>query len=73
MFMQRRGGHDGPMGAMRQGERALNFKANMVKLVQYLHEYRLKLITVAIFAVASTVFNIYSQAGAGFAEHVNDR
>ena len=51
-------GSGGPMAAMRKGDRAVNFKATMLRLGQYLAAYRLRLIVVAIFAVASTVFNI---------------
>jgi ATP-binding cassette subfamily B protein len=46
------------MGAMGTGEKARNFRATMVKLVQYMRAYRLKILLVVIFAVASTVFNI---------------
>ncbi len=48
----------GPMAAMRKGEKARNFKATMVKLAQYLSAYKGRIIIVAIFAIASTVFNI---------------
>lgn len=60
MMMHRRGGsrEGGPMGAMRKGDRARNFKATMTKLAQYLNAYKVKIIIVLIFAVASTVFNI---------------
>ncbi len=59
-MMHRRGGsrEGGPMGAMRKGDKARNFKATMVKLAQYLSAYKVKIIIVTIFAVASTVFNI---------------
>ena len=46
------------MDAMRKGEKAQNFKTTMAKLIQYLAEYKIKIIIVGIFAVASTVFNI---------------
>lgn len=52
------GGGHGPMGAVGSGEKARNFRATMGKLGQYLHAYRLRIVLVAIFAVASTVFNI---------------
>ncbi|HSG16861.1 MAG TPA: ABC transporter ATP-binding protein [Anaerolineae bacterium] len=52
------GDRHGPMGAMGTGEKARNFRATMVKLVQYMRAYRLKILLVVIFAVASTVFNI---------------
>lgn len=60
MMMQRSGGsrEGGPMGAMRKGDKARNFKATMVKLGHYLTEYKFKIIIVVIFAVASTVFSI---------------
>lgn len=59
MMMQRgRSGEGGPMAAMRKGDRARNFKATMAKLAHYLAAYKLKIIIVGIFAVASTVFNI---------------
>lgn len=60
MMMQgRRGSHEGgPMAAMRKGEKARDFKATMSKLAQYLNAYKTKIVIVAIFAIASTVFNI---------------
>jgi len=60
MIQQRRSGsHEGgPMAAMRKGEKARNFKATMIKLGQYLSAYKLKIIIVGIFAIASTVFTI---------------
>lgn len=59
MMHGRRGSSDrGPMAAMRKGERARNFKATMKKLAQYLSAYKGRIIIVAIFAIASTVFNI---------------
>ncbi|MEJ2747836.1 MAG: ABC transporter ATP-binding protein [Anaerolineae bacterium] len=55
----RRGPREGgPMAAMRKGDKARNFKATMKKLAQYLSAYKGKIIVVAIFAIASTVFNI---------------
>lgn len=58
--MMHRGGpgNGGPMAAMRKGDRAKNFKATMTKLARYLDAYRLQLVVVFIFAIASTVFNI---------------
>ena len=60
MMMQgRRGSNEGgPMAAMRKGDRARNFKATMTRLAQYLSAYKVKIIIVLIFALASTVFNI---------------
>lgn len=58
MMMGRGGREGGPMGAMRKGDRARNFKATMTKLAQYLSAYKIRIIVVIIFAVASTVFSI---------------
>ncbi|MCA9958430.1 MAG: ABC transporter ATP-binding protein, partial [Anaerolineales bacterium] len=62
MQQQRRGGggpgHGGPMAAMRRGEQAQNFRATMAKLVHYLDAYKIQIVVVVIFAIASTVFNI---------------
>jgi ATP-binding cassette subfamily B multidrug efflux pump len=58
------GGGGGPMGGgpgggvMRGGEKARNFKGTISRLVSYLADYKLGLITVFIFATASTVFTI---------------
>ncbi len=57
-----RGGH-GPMGrggpmAMMKGEKARDFKGTMRKLIQYLGSYRLAIVIVMLFAVASTIFHI---------------
>lgn len=43
---------------LRGGEKAVNFKATMTKLLQYLRQYRLQFIVVILFAIASTVFSI---------------
>ena len=50
----------GPRGhmAMMSGEKAKNFKATLRELWNYLRPYRIQLIIVLIFAVASTVFLI---------------
>jgi len=50
-------GH-GPMGAMMPGAKARNFKGTMAKLIQYLGKYRLSILIVFVFAIASTVANI---------------
>ncbi|MEI6510333.1 MAG: ABC transporter ATP-binding protein, partial [bacterium] len=50
-------GHGGPMGMMR-GEKPRDFKGTMAKLLQYLSSYKLAILVVLIFAVASTVFAI---------------
>ena len=59
-MMHRRSGprEGGPMGAMRKGDKARNFKATMVKLGSYLSAYKVRIIIVVIFAVASTIFSI---------------
>jgi len=56
------GGH-GPMGrggpmAMMKGERARDFKGTMRQLIQYLGSYKIAIVIVMLFAVASTAFNI---------------
>ena len=43
---------------LRGAEKAVNFKATMVKLMQYLKPYRVLLIIVIAFAIASTIFMI---------------
>lgn len=49
----------GPMaGLMRGGEKPRNFKATMSKLLQYLSEYKISIIIVFVFAIASTIFMI---------------
>ncbi|MAT97524.1 MAG: multidrug ABC transporter ATP-binding protein [Anaerolineaceae bacterium] len=60
MMHGRRGGsrEGGPMAAMRRGDKARNFKETMTKLAHYLSAYKVKIIIVVIFAIASTVFNI---------------
>jgi ATP-binding cassette subfamily B multidrug efflux pump len=54
------GGH-GPMGRgrmMMKGEKARDFKSTMLKLIRYLSSYKLAIIVVLIFAIASTTFSI---------------
>lgn len=52
----------GPMGhgpgAMMKGEKARDFKGTMKKLIKYLSVYKVSVITVFIFAAASSVFAI---------------
>jgi ATP-binding cassette subfamily B protein len=43
---------------LRGGEKAVNFKATMAKLLQYLRQYRWQIIIVILFAIASTIFSI---------------
>jgi len=50
-------GH-GPGGMMMGGQKAKNFKGTMRNLLAYMRPYRLTIIAVFIFAVASTVFTI---------------
>ncbi len=53
------GGMGGPGGGMMQGgEKARNFKGTMKKLIQHLSVFRLSIITVVIFAIASATFSI---------------
>lgn len=52
----RMGGPGGPM--MRGGEKARDFKGTFGKLLKYLAVYKVSLIVVLIFAIASTVFSI---------------
>jgi ATP-binding cassette subfamily B multidrug efflux pump len=57
--MRRRGpmGHGGPM-AMLKGDRARDFKGTMRRLIEYLGSYKLPILIVMLFAVASTIFSI---------------
>ncbi|MEA5078110.1 MAG: ABC transporter ATP-binding protein [Anaerolineaceae bacterium] len=60
---QGRGPMGGPMGGpggpmMRGGEKARDFKGTFGKLLKYLAVYKVSLIVVLIFAIASTVFAI---------------
>jgi ATP-binding cassette subfamily B multidrug efflux pump len=50
-------GRGGPM-AMMKGEKARDFRGTMRKLIQYLGSYKVAIVIVMLFAVASTVFNI---------------
>ena len=57
-----RGRGRGPMGhgpgAMMEGEKARDFRGTMAKLVQYLGRYRLMVMVVMVFAIASTAASI---------------
>jgi ATP-binding cassette subfamily B protein len=46
------------MGAMGSGEKARDFRGTITKLAAYMAEHRFKIVLVAIFAIASTIFNI---------------
>ena len=52
----------GPMGhgpmAMLPGAKARDFKGTMVRLIRYLGSYRIAILVVMLFAIASTVFTI---------------
>ena len=52
--------HRGPMGGgpMMSGEKAKNFKGSVAKLAKYMSKFKLAMISVFIFAVGSTIFNI---------------
>lgn len=50
-------GHRGPMAMMR-GEKARDFRGTIRKLLEYLGSYRIAIVIVMVFAVASTIFNI---------------
>ncbi len=51
------GGHRGPM-AMMKGDKARDFKGTIHKLLDYLGAYKISIVIVLIFAVASTIFSI---------------
>jgi ATP-binding cassette subfamily B multidrug efflux pump len=52
----------GPMGggpmAMMRGEKPRDFKGTMKKLIQYLGSYKVAILVVMLFAIASTIFSI---------------
>ncbi len=50
-------GRGGPM-AMMKGEKPRDFKGTMKKLIQYLGSYKVAILVVMIFAIASTIFSI---------------
>jgi ATP-binding cassette subfamily B multidrug efflux pump len=50
-------GHGGPM-AMMKGEKARDFRGTMRQLIQYLGSYKVAIVIVMLFAVASTIFSI---------------
>ncbi|MHC1739496.1 MAG: ABC transporter ATP-binding protein [Anaerolineaceae bacterium] len=52
-------GSGGPMGGLlRGGEKPRDFKGTMKKLINYLSVYKVSIIIVFIFAIASTIFSI---------------
>lgn len=59
MKSQNRPGGFGPRhGSMMSGEKARDFKGTMKKLISYLKPYKLAIITVIVFAIASAIFTI---------------
>jgi ATP-binding cassette subfamily B protein len=53
------GGHGmGPAGNMMSGEKALNFGPTMKRMVQFMGQFKGRLLLVLIFAIGSTVFSI---------------
>ncbi len=50
-------GHGGPMGMMK-GDKARDFKGTMRQLIEYLGAYKVAILIVMLFAVASTIFSI---------------
>ena len=54
---RRRGGH-GPMGRMRPGEKAQDFKGTIGKLVRFMGQFKVAFIAAIVFAMASAAFNI---------------
>ena len=54
----KRGGAQMGPGPMIGGEKALNFKGTMKKLIDYLSVYKLSMLLVLIFAIASSIFAI---------------
>ena len=55
---KRRGGMGGPHGMMQGGEKARDFKGTMKKLIKHLSAYKFAIITVLVFAIASSAFSI---------------
>lgn len=52
------GGGHGPGGGMAPVEKAKDFKGSIFKLLKYIGKYKIALVFVVIFAIASTIFNI---------------
>ena len=50
-------GH-GPGGGMMPGEKPKNFKRTLKKLLQYMGRYKIAMLVVMVFAIASTAFSI---------------
>lgn len=54
-----RGGFGGPGGRMGGGQKAKDFKGTVKKLISYIGAYKIPVFFVIIFAMASTIFNIW--------------
>ena len=52
-------GPGGPGGPMMMGEKAKDFKGTLLRLLRYIGKYKIAVLIVLIFAVGSTVFNVY--------------
>lgn len=48
----------GPMGGMRGGEKAKDFKGTIHKLLAYMGNYKLAIIVVVVLAIGSTIFTV---------------
>jgi ATP-binding cassette, subfamily B, multidrug efflux pump len=48
----------GPMAMMMKGEKPRDFRGTMAKLIHYLSAYKVNIVVVIAFAVASTIFSI---------------
>jgi ATP-binding cassette, subfamily B, multidrug efflux pump len=48
----------GPMAVMRRGEKPRDFKGTMKKLIGYLGSYRIPIVLMMVFSIASTIFSI---------------
>ncbi len=57
---KRKGPGGGPASKMMPGEKAKDFKGTMKTFLGYLKDYKLRLIVVFVFAIASTVFSVVS-------------
>lgn len=74
--VNRGGGRRGPAGpgrgpgAMMPGEKAKDFKSTITKLLTYLKPFKLRIVVVFLFAMASTVFSILSPAILGGATDI---
>lgn len=53
------GGPGGPGGRMMPGEKAKDFKGTLSKLLAYIGRYKIGILFVILFAIGSTVFNIF--------------